>query len=82
MDKDVSITVPAANIPIYIWYFTPRTSQINTFLELSIQFINGQVGLKNLTDIIAGNSFSPNMESKHHEYNVDVICFFIFNIWP
>ena len=43
-EKDVSFAVPAANIPIYIWYCIPRTFQSITFLKPFMQSITGQVG--------------------------------------
>ena len=30
-EKDVSFAVPAATIPIYIWYFTPHTFKVLHF---------------------------------------------------
>ena len=43
-EKDVSFAVPAATIPIYIWYCTPHTFQSITFLKPSMQSITSQVG--------------------------------------
>ena len=43
-EKDVSFPVPAANIPIYIWYSIPRTFQSITFLKPFMESITGQVG--------------------------------------
>ena len=50
-EKDVSFSVRAANIPIYIWYCTPHTFQSITFLKPSMESITGQVGQVRKPDI-------------------------------